>query len=279
MRPSTASVVTRTDGSRGRRSHMAAAQGRRCELGPMSIYEVHLGSWRRKRRRRHCCATTNSPSQLIPYAVGHGLHAYRADARLGASARCVVGLPAVGLFAPTRPSAMRPGFQRFVDRAPQAGLGVILDWVPAHFPPTSTASSISTAAPLRAPRSAPRLTPRLEHRHLRFRPPRSSAISSPPARSIGSTGTTSTGLRVDAVASMLYLDYSRKAGEWLPNAEGGNENRDAVRVSAETRTSWSIAAVPRRHDDGGGIDGLAGGFASRESRAGSASTTSGTWAG
>ncbi len=106
--------------------------------------------------------------------------------------------------------------------------GVILDWVPAHFPTDSARPrQFRRHAALRASRSAPRLPSRLEHRDLRFRqargrqPPIANALFWLERFHID-------GLRVDAVASMLYLDYSRKAGEWLPNVHGGRENLDAI---------------------------------------------------
>ena len=138
------------------------------------------------------------------------------------------GYQPIGLFAPTSRFGEPAAFARFVDRCHRAGLGVILDWVPAHFPvdPHGLARFDGTAL--------------YEHAD-----PRRASIPTGARRSSTSAGTEVAnyliasalfwldryhvdGLRVDAVASMLYLDYSRKEGEWLPNRHGGNENLEAV---------------------------------------------------
>ena len=138
------------------------------------------------------------------------------------------GYQPIGLFAPTRRFGEPDGFARFVDRAHAAGLGVILDWVPAHFPTDAHGLAQFDGGPL------------YEHADPRrgFHPDWNTAIYDFGRREVANFLYASAlywidrfhvdGLRVDAVASMLYLDYSRKPGEWLPNAEGGNENRDAI---------------------------------------------------
>ena len=132
------------------------------------------------------------------------------------------------MFAPTRRFGAPDAFARFVDRAHLAGLGVILDWVPAHFPVDAHGLAHLDGAPL------------YEHADPRmgFHPDWNTAIYDFGRREVANFLLTSAlywvdryhvdGLRVDAVASMLYLDYSRKPGEWLPNAQGGNENLDAI---------------------------------------------------
>ena len=135
MRPSTASIVARTDnfimGRRG--AYRLADQGRMHGASAMSIFEVHLGSWRRKADNGFL-SYDELAEQLIPYARGHGLHPYRAAAYLRASAGCLLGLSADRPVL-SDPAAWRsgrlPAFRRWAHRA---GLGVILDWVPAHFP-------------------------------------------------------------------------------------------------------------------------------------------------
>lgn len=234
MRPSTASVVTRTDNFAWHdEAHMAARQGDGARHGPMSIYEVHLGSWRRNGWNSFL-SYDELASQLIPYAVDMGFTHLEllpvSEHPLDAS----WGYQPIGLFAPTRRFGDPAGFQRFVDGAHMAGLGVILDWVPAHFPTDEHGLSYFDGAAL------------YEHPDPRrgFHPDWNTAIYDFGRREVSNFLTASAlywldrfhidGLRADAVASMLYLDYSRKAGEWLPNWEGGNENRDAMRFLQRT---------------------------------------------
>jgi 1,4-alpha-glucan branching enzyme len=228
LRPSTASVVRATTqfpwsdadwmGTR------KAADPRRT---PMSIYEVHLGSWRRGDGNRWL-DYDELAAALIPYAVDMGfthlelmpVNEHPLDASWG--------YQPVGLFAPTRRFGEPAAFARFVDRAHRAGLGVLLDWVPAHFPvdPHGLARFDGTAL--------------YEHEDPRqgFHPDWNTAIFNFGRNEVANYLIASAlfwldryhidGLRVDAVASMLYLDYSREAGEWIPNREGGNQNLEAI---------------------------------------------------
>ncbi|MDA8249369.1 MAG: 1,4-alpha-glucan branching protein GlgB [Rhodospirillales bacterium] len=228
LRPSTASVVARTDrfhwtdaGWLARRARVAARRA------PMTIYEVHLGSWRRGSDEGFL-NWNEIAARLIPYATDLGFTHLEflpiSEHPLDAS----WGYQPIGLFAPTRRFGDPAGFARFVDRAHEAGLGVIIDWVPAHFPTDVHGLEHFDGAPL------------YEHPDPRrgFHPDWNTAIYDYGRREVANVLMASAlywldrfhidGLRVDAVASMLYLDYSRRPGEWLPNAEGGNENRDAV---------------------------------------------------
>ncbi len=194
---------------------------------PMSIYEVHLGSWKRADGGGFL-SYDQLADDLIPYAADMGFTHLElmplSEHPLDAS----WGYQPVGLYAPTRRFGDAAGFARFVDRAHAAGLGVILDWVPAHFPVDvhglakfDGTSLYDYADPRRG-----------------FHPEWNTAIYDFGRREV--TGFLAAnavywldqfhvdGLRVDAVASMIYLDYSRKAGEWVPNRDGGNDNREAV---------------------------------------------------
>src|SRR5208337_1160150 len=134
----------------------------------------------------------------------------------------------MGLFAPTRRFGEPAGFARFVDRAHAAGLGVILDWAPAHFPTDEHGLARFDGTAL------------YEHADPRkgFHPDWNTAIYNFGRHEVANFLYCNAlywvdrfhidGLRVDAVASMLYLDYSRREGEWLPNPDGSNENREAI---------------------------------------------------
>ena len=228
LRPSTASIVrTTTDFAWSDGEWMAARAQRDPRRSPMSVYEVHLGSWRRGDGNRWLTYDELADA-LVPYAADMGfthlelmpVSEYPLDASWG--------YQPIGLFAPTSRYGEPAGFARFVDRAHRAGIGVLLDWVPAHFPvdPHGLARFDGTAL--------------YEHEdpRLGFHPDWSTAVYNFGRTEVGNYLVANAlfwldryhvdGLRVDAVASMLYLDYSRKPGEWVPNPHGGNENLDAV---------------------------------------------------
>ncbi len=227
LRPSTASVVrdtrsfTWSDGE-----WMTARTSRDPRRAPMAIYEVHLGSWRRAEGWRWLNYDELADT-LVPYAVDMGfthlelmpVNEYPLDASWG--------YQPVGLFAPTRRYGEPAGVARVVDSCHRAGLGVLLDWVPAHFPidPHGLARFDGTAL--------------YEHEDPRkgFHPDWNTAIFNFGRNEVVNYLIANAlfwldryhidGLRVDAVASMLYLDYSREPGQWVPNPQGGNENFEA----------------------------------------------------
>jgi 1,4-alpha-glucan branching enzyme len=228
LRPTTASVVTRTTGfTWNDREFLQRRTGGDARRQPMSTYEVHLGSWRRGAEGGFQ-TYDELAAQLLPYVADLGFTHVEllpiSEHPLDAS----WGYQPIGLFAPTRRFGDAAGFARFVDAAHALGIGVILDWVPAHFP-----TDIHGLAQFDG-------TALYEHADPRrgFHPDWNTAIYDFGRREVASVLCANAlywlerfhidGLRVDAVASMLYLDYSRKAGEWLPNADGSNDNRDAV---------------------------------------------------
>ncbi len=231
---------------------------------PMSIYEVHLGSWRRGEGNRFLTYDELADS-LIPYVARSGLHPSRTAAGHRASARRLLGLsadrPVRADLALRRSRRLRP-LRR---SRPRAGLGVILDWVPAHFPTDAHGLARFDGEPaLRACRSAAGLSSRLEHRDLRFRPPRGRQFPRR-QRAVLARAFHIDGLRVDAVASMLYLDYSRRKP-----ANGCPTPMAATRISkpspsCDRSTRWSMA-LSRRGDDRRGIDRLARRVATRPCR-------------
>ncbi len=228
LRPSTASVVAdSSDFAWNDAEYMAKRAQGDPRRKPMAIYEVHLGSW-----RRHLDGTfltyDELADQLIPYVAGLG---YTHIELLPISEHPLDeswGYQPIGLFAPTRRFGEPAGFARFVDRAHTAGLGVILDWAPAHFPTDEHGLARFDGTAL------------YEHADPRkgFHPDWNTAIYNFGRYEVANFLHCNAlywvdrfhvdGLRVDAVASMLYLDYSRAEGEWLPNADGSKENREAI---------------------------------------------------
>ncbi|MEP7180637.1 MAG: 1,4-alpha-glucan branching protein GlgB [Betaproteobacteria bacterium] len=228
LRPSTASIVRRTDNfawSDG--DWMIARAQRDPRRVPLSIYEMHPGSWRRGANGRWLDWDELSGA-LVPYIVDLGFTHVELMPVNEHPLDGSWGYQPIGLFAPTARFGEPAGFARFVDRCHRAGLGVIVDWVPAHFPvdPHGLAQFDGTAL--------------YEHAdpRLGFHPDWSTAVFNFGRREVANYLVANAlfwldryhvdALRVDAVASMLYLDYSRKPGEWLPNRDGGNENLDAI---------------------------------------------------
>jgi len=228
LRPSTASVVrdtsafTWTDAA-----WMTARTGGEARRAPLSIYEVHLGSWRHGAQGRWP-SYDELADTLVPYVVGLGfthvellpINEHPLDASWG--------YQPIGLFAPTSRFGDPAGFAHFVDRCHAAGLGVIVDWVPAHFPvdPHGLARFDGTAL---YEHEDPRLGFHPDWNTAIFNFGRPEVVNYLVANALFWLDRYHVdGLRVDAVASMLYLDYSRTAGEWLPNRLGGRENLEAV---------------------------------------------------
>jgi len=224
MRPSTASVVASAAPFPFTAAPPRSSDPRRA---PMAAYEVHLGSWRRGPDGRFPTYDELADS-LIPYASDLGFTHLEllpvTEHPLDAS----WGYQPIGLFAPTARFGDPAGFARFVDRAHAAGLGIILDWVPAHFPTDPHGLARFDGGPL------------YEHADPQrgFHPDWNTAIYDFGRREVANTLIASAlywldryqidALRVDAVASMLYLDYSRGPGGWTANPDGSNDNRDAV---------------------------------------------------
>jgi len=234
LRPSTASIVADTgDFTWSDAAFMARRGEGQARRKPLSIYEVHLGSWRRGEDGGFL-TYDEIGDQLIPYVVSLGFTHLEllpvSEHPLDES----WGYQSLGLFAPTSRFGTPEAFARFVDKAHAAGIGVILDWVPAHFPVDAHGLARFDGEAL------------FEHADPRkgFHPDWNTAIYDFGRKEVANYLLANAlywvdrfhidGLRVDAVASMLYLDYSRKPGEWLPNADGGNENYDAVNFLKRT---------------------------------------------
>ena len=245
---------------------------------PMSIYEVHLGSWRRKDGNAFL-SYDELADRSDPLCRRHGLHPYRAAADQRASLRSVLGLPADRpLSRRPRASAIRPASRASSTRRIAAGIGIILDWVPAHFPTDEHGLARFDGTALyehEDPRQG--FHPDWNTAIYNFGRARSGELSRSTMRCSGWSAIIVDGLRVDAVASMLYLDYSRKDGEWIPNRAWRPREPRGHRLPAarEPRGLWP---EPRHRDHRRGIDRLSRRLASRRTRAASASASSGTWA-
>ena len=207
---------------------MSERAGRHTTAAPISIYEVHLGSWRRAPGDGRWLSYRELAVELTEYLVTMGFTHLEmlpiAEHPFDGS----WGYQATGYFAPTSRFGTPDDFCHLVDTLHQAGIGVILDWVPGHFPDDPHGLATFDGAPL-YDLADPRQGRHPEWHTLVFdlgrREVRNFLLSS--AR-FWLDRYHIDGLRVDAVASMLYLDYARAAGEWVPNTQGGRENPDAV---------------------------------------------------
>ncbi len=260
--PRTASVVWDLDYAWSDGDWLAARGGTDALSAPMAIYEVHLGSWRRVPEEGFRSLSYLELAEALPDYV----------ARLGFTHVELMpvmehpfygswGYQTTGYFAPTARYGTPQDFMTLIDRFHRRGIGVLLDWVPSHFPTDEHGLGFFDGTHL------------YEHAdpRLGFHPDWKSYIwnyGRPEVRSfLTSSGLFwlhryhADGLRVDAVASMLYLDYSRKEGEWIPNRHGGRENLDAIAflrglneavygelpgvvTIAEESTAWPMVSRP-----------------------------------
>ncbi len=224
LRPGTASIVQGLPPLRPIRPGMAQANG---FDAPISIYEVHLGSWRKHEGWRWL-SYRELADTLVPYARDMGFTHLELLPVSEHPFDGSWGYQPISLYAPTARFGTPEDFQFFVDAAHAAGLGVILDWVPAHFP------------------SDPHGLANFDGTHLYEYADPKEGFHHDWNTLIYNFGRTEVrnylvanalywlerfdvdGLRVDAVASMLYRDYSRPAGQWVPNKFGGRENLEAI---------------------------------------------------
>jgi 1,4-alpha-glucan branching enzyme len=260
--PRTASVVHVLDYEWGDGEWMANRRARNALNAPTSIYEVHPGSWRRK---------PGEHNRSLSYReLAHELSAYVKDMGFTHVELLPVmehpfygswGYQTTGYFAPTSRYGVPQDFMYFVDVMHRNGIGVILDWVPSHFPTDQHGLAYFDGTHL------------YEHADPKkgYHPEWSSSIFNYGRHEVRSFLLSSAlfwlekyhidGLRVDAVASMLYLDYARKDGEWIPNEYGGKEDLEAIQflrmlneavyrdhpdtqTIAEESTAWPMVSRP-----------------------------------
>jgi 1,4-alpha-glucan branching enzyme len=260
--PKTASVVWDLDYEWGDSEWMAARGSRNSLKAPISIYEVHLGSWMRvPGDGNRSLSYREAAPRLAAYAREQGFTHVELLPIMEHPFFGSWGYQTTGYFAPCSRFGTPQELMLLIDRLHRAGIGVILDWVPSHFPTDSHGLAYFDGTHL------------FEHADMRqgLHPDWNSYIFNYGRHEVQSFLISSAffwldryhidGLRVDAVASMLYLDYSRKAGEWIPNRHGGRENLEAidflrrlnaavyerfpgVQTFAEESTAWPMVSRP-----------------------------------
>ena len=228
-RPRTASQVWNLSAyTWGDAGWMSDRAGRHTPTAPISIYEVHLGSWRRGSGDGRWLTYRELAVELTEYLVGMRFTHLEMLPIVEHPFDGSWGYQATGYFAPTSRFGTPDDFCHLVDTLHQAGVGVILDWVPGHFPDDPHGLATFDGTPLYEhadPQQGRHPEWHTQVFDLGRREVRNFLISN--AR-FWLDRYHIDGLRVDAVASMLYLDYARAAAEWVPNAQGGRENPDAV---------------------------------------------------
>jgi 1,4-alpha-glucan branching enzyme len=226
LRPATASIVAPLP------EPVPSSDARRAANAldaPMSIYEVHLGSWRRRPEEGGRWLTWDElAAELVPYAADLGFTHLELMPVNEHPFDGSWGYQPVGLHAPTSRFGDPAGFTRFVAAAHAAGLGVLLDWVPAHFP-TDAHGLAQFDGTCLYEHADPREGFHQDWNTLIYNMGRTEVRGFLVGNALYWLERHGVdGLRVDAVASMLYRDYSRKAGEWVPNVHGGRENLEAI---------------------------------------------------
>jgi 1,4-alpha-glucan branching enzyme len=262
VRPRTASLVWELDYPWADAEWMANRKRNNALDAPMSIYEMHLGSWRRVPEDGNRSLTYREMAdQLSDYLCDMGFTHVEFLPVMEHPFYGSWGYQKLGFFAPSSGFGDPQDFMYLVDRLHQRGIGVILDWVPAHFPNDEHGLTYFDGSYL------------YEHADPKkgFHPEWNTYLFNYGRHEVRSFLISSAlfwlekyhidGLRVDAVASMLYLDYARKDGEWIPNIHGGNEDLDAihflqclneavyrdhpdVQTFAEESTAWPMVSRP-----------------------------------
>jgi 1,4-alpha-glucan branching enzyme len=260
LRPATASIVYEMPAGGWHDERWMAQRGRRQRIdAPISVYEVHAGSWRRN--DGGFLSYRELAAELLPYVKQLGFSHVELLPITEHPFDGSWGYQPTGMYAPTSRYGTPEDFRFFVDQAHRLGIGVILDWVPGHFPNDPHGLALFDGTHL------------YEHDDPRkgFHPDWNTLIYNHGRREVANFLIASAlywleefhvdALRVDAVASMLYLDYSRREGQWVPNEYGGRENIEAIAflrrlnetiaathadavTMAEESTSWPLVSAP-----------------------------------
>ncbi|MDB2438889.1 1,4-alpha-glucan branching protein GlgB [Hellea sp.] len=269
MRPKSASVVRDLSAYKWRdKKWLKTRHERHHRAAPMSVYEVHLGSWQ-QHEDGSFLTYAELADRLIPYVKELGFTHIELMPITEHPFDGSWGYQPIGLYAPTARFGTADDFKAFVDAFHKAEIGIILDWVPGHFPSDKHGLAKFDGSHL------------YEHADVRkgFHPDWNTLIFNFGRREVVNYLVANArfwleeyhldGLRVDAVASMLYLDYSREADEWIPNPDGSNQNWEAVKflqsmnadaysageamgggvfTVAEESTAWPGVTAPTDHD-------------------------------
>jgi 1,4-alpha-glucan branching enzyme len=260
--PRTSSVVWDLDYEWNDSAWMKSRHSKNAHDKPMSIYELHIGSWMRLAQEGNRSLTYRELAhKLADYCVDLGFTHVEFLPVMEHPFFKSWGYQTLGYFAPTSRFGTPQDFMYLVDHLHQRGLGVLLDWVPSHFPSDEHGLAYFDGTHL------------YEHADPRqgYHPDWKSCIFNYGRNEVRAFLISSAmfwmdkyhidGFRVDAVASMLYLDYSRKDGEWIPNPQGGKENVDAIgflrslntaaysnypdtQMIAEESTAWAMVSAP-----------------------------------
>ena len=225
LRPGTASLLAAPVHDWSDAAWMAARPAHRGQ--PMSVYEVHPTSWKRHWDDRFW-NWDELAADLIPYVLDLGFTHVELMPVMEHPLDMSWGYQTIGLHAPSARLGEPAGLKRFIDAAHRAGLGVLLDWVPAHFPKDAHGLAMFDGGPLYE-HADPRLGAHPDWGTAIYDYGRREVLAFLAANALfWLREYHADGLRVDAVSSMIRLDYSRGVGEWAPNEFGGNENLDAV---------------------------------------------------
>ncbi|GJM28715.1 MAG: 1,4-alpha-glucan branching enzyme GlgB [Cyclobacteriaceae bacterium] len=231
--PKTASVVWDLDYKWGDSKWMSERAAKNNLKSPTSVYEVHLGSWKRHQDTGHSLSYREMADELVPYVKEMGFTHIELMPAMEHPFFGSWGYQITGYFAPSSRYGTPQDFMYLIDCFHQAGIGVILDWVPSHFPDDRHGLAEFDGSHL------------YEHADPKkgFHPDWNSYIFNYGRNEVRAFLISNAafwldyfhadGLRVDAVASMLYLDYSRGEGQWIPNEHGGRENIEAISLLKE----------------------------------------------
>ncbi|MFA7630161.1 MAG: 1,4-alpha-glucan branching protein GlgB [Candidatus Neomarinimicrobiota bacterium] len=268
LRPGNASRIFQSEYVWKDKKYVSSRPGNTLDQ-PVSIYEVHLGSWKRKEDWKWYNYRELAPL-LVEYVKTYGFTHIELMPVMEHPFDASWGYQVTGYYAPTSRFGNPDDFRFFVDYCHQNGIGVILDWVPAHFPKDEFSLGRFDGSALYE-HVDPRLGEHPDWGTFIFNYSRNEVANFLIANALyWLKEFHADGLRIDAVASMLYLDYSRKTGEWVPNRYGGNENIEAIefmkRLStivgkyypsslliAEESTAWGGVSHPV-HTGGLGFD-------------------------